>query len=101
MFYPTHQWQTIRPGNMLMTNYGVPLEPHLTAPTEALQKLKIPVYSHDDTVGFFLLVFRQTAMDPMTQYRERRPSLNQLAMGAVAKVLSVHWSRLSGLPVTL
>lgn len=48
VFYPTHQWQTIRPGNMLMTNYSIPLKPHLTALTEALQKLKIPVCSHDD-----------------------------------------------------
>lgn len=34
----------------------------------------------------------------MTQYWDRR--LNWLAMGVVAKVLSVHWSRSSGLLVT-
>jgi len=37
----------------------------------------------------------------MTEGRDRRPSPDWLAMGVVAKVLSVHWSRSSGLPVTL
>jgi len=37
VFYPTHQWQAVRPGNVLMTNCGVPLKPHLTPLTEALQ----------------------------------------------------------------
>lgn len=34
VFYPTYQWQTVRPGNTLMVNYCVPLKLHLTPLTE-------------------------------------------------------------------
>lgn len=99
VFYPTHQWQTLRPGNVLLPNYSVPPKPHPAPPAEALQKTKNTCLFPWQCI--LLLLLRQGGTDPMTRYREKPLSPNPPATGVAAKVPSVHQGRSSGLPVKL